>query len=85
MPDTQPSAPQTEMPKIGRAEIDRPTCIGAASCIAIAPDTFELDPEAKAVVKNVHGNTDIELMDAAKSCPVKAIKLFDEAGKQIYP
>jgi ferredoxin len=72
-------------PKITKIEIDRATCIGAASCVAIGPDTFELDGEAKATVKNDHGNTPEEIMDAAKSCPVKAIKLFGEGGKQIYP
>lgn len=74
-----------EVKKIGNIEIDRALCIGAASCIAVAPDTFELDNEAKAVIKALHGNTDEDILDSAKSCPTKAIKLFDEGGKQIYP
>ena len=80
MPDNQ----EQEF-EVDRAEIDRNVCIGAASCIAVAPDTFELDPEAKAIVKDVHGNTGVELLDAAKSCPTKAIKLFGKDGKQIFP
>lgn len=74
-----------EVKKIGHIEIDRALCIGAATCIAVSPDTFELDNEAKAVVKDAHGNTDEEILDSAKTCPTKAIKLFDERGKQIYP
>jgi ferredoxin len=74
-----------EVKKIGKIEIDRALCIGAATCLAVSPDTFELDNEAKAVLKNTHGNTDEEILDSAKTCPTKAIKLFDESGKQMYP
>lgn len=74
-----------EVKKIGKIEVDRALCIGAASCVAVSPDTFELDPEAKAILKDMHGNTDEEILDSAKSCPTKAIKLFDESGQQIYP
>ncbi len=76
---------ELEVKKIGNIEVDRALCIGAASCIAVSPDTFELDGEAKALIRNLHGNTDEEIMDSAKSCPTKAIKVFDENGKQIYP
>lgn len=71
--------------KIGKIFIDRDLCIGAASCIAIAPDVFELDNENKAVVKNPTGADDETLLLAAQSCPTKAIILYDEQGNQIYP
>lgn len=71
--------------KIGKIFIDRDLCIGAASCIAVAPDVFELDNENKAVVKNPTGADDETLLLAAQSCPTKAVILYDEEGNQIYP
>ena len=81
--------------------IDRNLCIGAASCIAVAPSAFELDPENKAVLRRraapptseATERKDLEdqaiddemLLLAAKSCPTQAIIIFDEEGKQIYP
>ncbi|OGZ43711.1 MAG: hypothetical protein A2719_01315 [Candidatus Ryanbacteria bacterium RIFCSPHIGHO2_01_FULL_45_22] len=74
-----------EKKKIGKIFIDRDLCIGAASCIAVAPDVFELDSENKAVVKDKNAADDETLMLAAQSCPTKAIILYDEEGNQIYP
>jgi ferredoxin len=71
--------------KIGKIFIDRDLCIGAASCIAIAPDVFELDDENKAIVKNSKGADQDTIFLAAQSCPTKAIILYDEEGNQIYP
>ncbi|OHA52224.1 MAG: hypothetical protein A3A97_04950 [Candidatus Terrybacteria bacterium RIFCSPLOWO2_01_FULL_40_23] len=71
--------------KIGRIEVDRELCIGAATCIALAGDVFELDGENKAVVTNSKGADDATILMAAQSCPTKAIKVFDEEGNQIYP
>lgn len=72
-------------PKIARIYIDRDLCIGAASCIAIAPAVFALDEENKAVVINEKGADNETILLAAQSCPTKAIILFDEYGNQIYP
>ena len=87
--------------KIGRLMVDRNLCIGAASCIAVAPSVFELDPDNKAVLRRrvvpptsgATARADLEdatiddetLLLAAKSCPTQAIIIFDEEGKQIYP
>lgn len=81
--------------------IDRDKCIGAASCVAVYPDVFEIDAEGKAVLKLKDGsatsaNTDITALDvssvdddtlmlAAQSCPTAAIILYDENGTQVYP
>jgi len=70
---------------IKSVEVDREKCIGAASCVAIAPDVFELDNENKAVVKNPHGADDDTIILAAKSCPVLAIKVIAKDGTQIAP
>lgn len=71
--------------KISKIVVDRHLCIGAASCIAVAPGVFELDGENKAVVYNDKGADDETILLAAKSCPTQAILIFDEDGNQIYP
>lgn len=81
-----------------KVKVDRSLCIGAASCVAVAPDTFDLDDEGKSVIKKKDGTTstqfvpyseiadkEINIMNAAKSCPVSAIVIVevDEKGKEI--
>lgn len=68
-----------------RIEVKRDLCIGAATCVAIAPDVFALDDEVKAVVKNPKGADDNTILEAAKSCPTLAIFIYDDADKQIFP
>lgn len=66
--------------------IDRDLCIGAATCIALAPKAWALDDEAKAIILDTSGDeSDEALLEAAKSCPVMAISITDETGKQMYP
>lgn len=71
--------------KIGKIYVDRDVCIGAAPCVAVAPGVFALDDENKAYVVDAGGADDETILLAAKSCPVKAIMILDENGKQIYP
>jgi ferredoxin len=74
------------MTKIKQVIVDRNLCIGAASCVAIASKAFKLDEENKAVVQGSWTQEEEKtLIDAAKSCPVDAIVLIDETGKQIWP
>ncbi len=86
---------------IKKVVVDRNLCIGAASCVVAAPGAFELDGENKAVIKQKGGVknsgpvekdgledgtlTDETLLAAAQSCPTRAIFLYDEQGKQVYP
>ncbi|MBI2056579.1 MAG: ferredoxin [Candidatus Sungbacteria bacterium] len=80
-----PAGQGSAIKKIGKIVVDRDLCIGAASCIAVAPGVFELDGENKAVVYNDKGADDETILLAAKSCPTQAILLFDEEGNQIFP
>lgn len=89
------------MAKIAKLCVKRDLCIGAASCLALSPKIFELDAENKAVlIRKAAAPTsevtdtaelaavpvdDGEILLAAQSCPTKAIFLYDEAGKQVYP
>ncbi len=87
--------------KIGKVVVDRNLCIGAASCVVAAGEVFELDAENKAVMKlkgskktsnatmkqelEAESINDETLLMAAQSCPTRAIFLYDEDGKQVYP
>ena len=87
------------MPKL-KIKVDPDLCIGAASCVTIAPETFQMNDENKAYVLD-HGTEptertyerDIEVTEeekenmilAAQSCPTLAIFIYDEAGTQLYP
>lgn len=76
------------MSKISKIVIDRDLCIGAASCVTIMPGVFQLDEENKAVIvpdsESQWADAEMVIL-AAKSCPTKAIFVYDEEGKQIYP
>ena len=69
-----------------KVTIDRDLCIGAATCVAVAPKMFALDNEAKAITLPTGGEESFQsVMDAAKSCPVAAIIIEDEQGNKLYP
>ncbi len=66
--------------------IERDLCIGAATCAALAPSTFNLDNEAKAIILDSAGaDDDSAVLEAAKACPVAAITLKDQSGAVVYP
>ncbi len=69
--------------KVDRIEIDRDKCIGAAVCVSIAPEKFELDSDNRATVKEGGNVDDKEILLAAQSCPTQAITVFDSEGKKI--
>ena len=74
--------------KVGKlsVKVDRDLCIGAATCIAVAAKTFELDGDAKAVViKTASEDTEQTIIDSAKACPVAAIIIEDEKGNRVFP
>lgn len=74
--------------KVGKyiIKVLRDTCIGAASCLAVSPDTFELDGENKARVKGDSKDVFDNIMLAAQACPTKAIVITDsETGEQVWP
>lgn len=87
------------MPKL-RVKVDPDLCIGAASCVTIAMQYFELNADNKAAVKDPALPMDPEVYErelevtdaqkemiimAAQSCPTLAIFVYDENGKQLFP
>lgn len=67
-------------------EVDHGVCIGAAPCTAMAPKTFALDQDNKASILATVDEEDQEtILNAARSCPVSAIRITDATGQQIFP
>jgi ferredoxin len=67
-------------------EVDHDICIAAAPCSAMAPNTFGLNDEGKAIVLETADQDDIEtIMNAARSCPVAAIRIKNADGHIVYP
>jgi ferredoxin len=69
-----------------KVEVIREKCIGAASCVAIAPLVFDLDEENIARIISQDGNDDDTKLLAAQSCPTAAIIVTDTTtGQQVWP
>lgn len=66
--------------------VDRDECIGDGLCANEAPETFEMDDDSKAIVLDASSESRDAIVEAAKSCPVDAIKIVDkETGEQLCP
>ena len=65
--------------------VDRDLCVTLAVCLGIAPKTFELDSEGKAVIKNPNGEDLDVLLESCKGCPVNALILHHPNGKRVWP
>ncbi|KUK79420.1 MAG: hypothetical protein XD95_0404 [Microgenomates bacterium 39_7] len=69
-----------------RILVDKKKCIGAASCVGIAPNTFNLNEDDIAEVKDEVGDDQKTQLLAAQSCPTGAITIIDqETGWQLWP
>lgn len=78
--------------------VDRVLCLSVATCVGLGPDVYELDKEAKAVVKGISpqkqgklwvyeykGKNIQQVIQGAEACPYLAITVIDDNGKQIFP
>jgi ferredoxin len=70
--------------------VDHSLCIGCCSCETIAPQVFLVDKiskmNPKSNVINRKGAKAEKILDAAQTCPTKAIKVEDtETGRHLYP
>lgn len=70
-----------------QVKVIRDKCIGAASCVAIAPKAFKLDDKQIAIMLPTVGEeSDDNLLLGAQSCPTAAIIVEDkETGEQVWP
>lgn len=66
--------------------IDRERCIGSGNCVKVAPEVFELDDGGIVAFRPDARDIDGErLTEACQVCPVDALLVFDQTGKQIVP
>ncbi len=64
--------------------ISRDLCIGAAACVAVAGEVFQLDEEGIAILVGPSiDNTNTTL--AAEACPTRAIFLYTDEKVQFFP
>ncbi len=71
--------------KIRRIVVDRQACIGAQSCVVVAPGVFQMDDNNLAYVTDPDSTDEKTIMMGAEICPVLAIHLYDEEGNKIFP
>ncbi|RJR26223.1 ferredoxin [candidate division WWE3 bacterium] len=68
-----------------RIKVINELCISAATCVIHAPNTFDLDEDGIAYVKEGTWDEAQQIITAAASCPTTAIIIEDLDGNQIYP
>ena len=71
-------------------DVDKSKCIGCCSCEIIAPDVFEINKNTianpKSSVINQRGAGVNKIMNAAETCPTKAISVDDMDNRErLYP
>ena len=71
-------------------DVDKSKCIGCCSCETIAPNVFAVNKTTtfnpKSQVHNQYGASEGKIMDAAETCPTKAIQVNEKkSGRKIYP
>lgn len=66
-------------------QVDHELCAGFGDCVKVAPDVFELNDDGLSVVLDPDAVETNVLMEAAETCPVSAILLFDGDGNQVAP
>ena len=67
-------------------KIDRSTCIATKNCIRVSPEVFELDEEK--ICSFVTPTNEVEkeiIIEACSVCPVNALYVLDNEGKQLVP
>ena len=70
--------------------VDESLCIGCCSCETIAPNVFTIDKlkmiNPKSHAYNQYGASEEKIMDAAETCPTKAIRVDEKkSGRKIFP
>jgi ferredoxin len=68
-----------------RIVIDRDQCVGFADCAKEAPEGFKLDGDSVAAFVSPEAVERERLVRACDACPVDAIAVYDEEGRQIVP
>ncbi|MBI3638765.1 MAG: DnaJ domain-containing protein [Thaumarchaeota archaeon] len=86
--EAEPIEPEKEI--LVSVNVDPGRCIACCSCETIAPTVFAVDKNArvnpKSHVINERGAKSEKILDAAQTCPTKAISVKDkETERSLYP
>jgi ferredoxin len=65
--------------------IDRSLCVGFGDCVDIAPEAFQLDDESLVILVDPDRVDRARLLEACDACPVDAITVWGEDGRQLVP
>lgn len=84
MKNGQDSFAQNKDSKL-KIKVIKSTCISAAVCVIQAPNTFDLDDDGIAYVKEGTWDDATAIIQAAKACPILAVIVEDQDGKQLWP
>ncbi|HLB38500.1 MAG TPA: ferredoxin [Gemmatimonadales bacterium] len=68
-----------------KVRIDRALCVGFGECVTEAPEAFGLDGEDIAVFIKPEQADRERLLKACDACPVDALTVWDETGRQLVP
>ena len=69
-----------------KAKVVAEKCESCGTCVAMAPQVFQLNDQGKAEVVSQDGHDDQTKLMAAQSCPELAIEITDvETGEQVWP
>ena len=67
-------------------QVDPDLCATCDICAQTAPNTFEIDNDGKAVVKDPAGDSEETIIEAAEGCPTAAISVkHGDTGEQLVP
>jgi len=76
---------ETDDGEIRRVVIDREACIGAASCVVVAEQLYQMDDGNLAYIVDPESHDQDTILLSAQACPVLAIHLYTKEGKKIFP
>jgi ferredoxin len=66
--------------------IDRLLCVGFGDCIEVAGEAFHFDGDGIVAFRDgIDGVTRERLIQACDICPVDALTVLDEHGRQLAP
>lgn len=69
-----------------KVKIIEDKCIGAASCVGIAPQTYQMNDDNIAILLSDDKDTPENILLGAQSCPTNAIEIYDaETGEKVWP